>query len=319
VAAALIAPAPAHAQFGKLLKKAKDKVAGESDSAAAAKGGGGALRAGAPKFDATVVELTPAVVDEMLRGMATEARLAQVNDARKAKLGAELEALEKEVDQLHAQHPSSESDAWQESNRRIDDCISDELQKREEANESSMQARVMGDPAMRQKMIELSQRASQETQAGDTVALHKTMAEIQKVTHPTAGADSAAALAKCGKPAPKPAWMVHDEELSARRTKIDDEIRAYDGAARDSALIVVRGHGGGGAAAGGAAGAGSALTAPQYSMALERMIAWAAATGPDARPNSRLSYSSVELDALKARDADVRRLTAEMRAHNVYR
>jgi hypothetical protein len=310
VAAALLAPAPAHAQFGKLLKKAKEKVAGEGDSTAAANGAGGALRAGAPKFDATVVELTPTVVDEMLRGMATEARVAQVSDARKAKLEAELDALEKESYQLRAQHPSSESDAWQQSNSRIEDCINDELSKREEANDASMQARVMGDPAVRQKMMELGQRASKETEAGDSVALRKTMADIQKLTHPSAGADSAAAFAKCGKLAPKPAWMAREDAIDEHRTKINDDMRASDQAARDSALVVVaRGHGGGGAA----------LTAPQYSMALERMIAWAAATGPKATPNSRLSFSAVELDALKARDADIRRVTADLRAHNVYR
>jgi len=322
-AAAIAAPVPVHAQFGGLLKKAKAKVAGGSDSAAAANGGSGSsaeLRAGAPKFDATVVELTPSVVDEMLRGMTAEARVAQASDAREAKLDADLAALEKEVDQLHAQHPSSERDAWQDSNNRIDECIGDELEKRAEQNEGAMQARLMSDPAVRQKMIELSQRATKETQAGDTAAARKTMAEVQALTHPTAGADSAAAIAKCGKPAPRPAWMVHDEELSERRTKITAELRASASAARDTALLVVaKGHGGGGGGAGGGGVGGAGLTAPQYSMALERMVAWAAMTAPGGKVNSRLSYSSVELDALKARDADVRRLTGELRAHNVYR
>jgi hypothetical protein len=65
--------------------------------------------------------------------------------------------------------------------------------------------------------------------------------------------------------------------------------------------------------------AGAQLTAVQYSIALERMIAWAALTAPDSKAKWKGSYSAVELDALKARDADVRKLTADMRELGIWR
>lgn len=311
VATAMATPTAAHAQFGKLLKKAKEKVAGGNDSTAVASGTGaavsGSLAPGSPKFDQTVVELTPAVVDQMLRGMTAEVRVAQANAAREEQLNAEIREIEKEVDQIHAQHPNSENDAWHDTNNRIAQCIDDELQKRQEENEGEIQARLMSDPAARQKMIELSQRAAVEAQRGDTAAANKTMAEVRALTYPSAGADSAAALKKCGKPVPKPEWMAREEELNERRSGINEEIRKGSGVARDAGLAEAT------------KGGSKPLTEIQYSMALERMLAWAALTGPGAKGNGKAIYSGAELDALKARDAEVRKLTADLRALNVWR
>jgi hypothetical protein len=313
VAVAFAAPAPAHAQFGKLLKKAKAKVVGGADSAAAEGGAGnasGSMQPGAPKFDATVLQLDPSLVDRMVRGMTAEVRVARVSDAKQSKINGELDALQKESDQLDTQHPSSERDAWQDANSRIDECIGDELQKREEKNEGEIQARLLSDPAARQKMAEASQRANAAMQRGDSAAARKAMEEMQALTYPGLKEDSAAAIKKCGAPVPKPAWMVHDEELEARRSKLNDELRSIGDAARDTALQVVARGGGGGAAP---------LTAVQYSMALERIIAWAAATAPDGKGFGKAAYSSVELDALKARDADLRKLTGELRELQIWR
>jgi hypothetical protein len=311
VATALAAPVPAHAQFGKLLKKAKEKVAGGSDSVAAAESGvssSGTLRAGSPKFDQNVIELTPSVIDQMLRGMAAEARVAQSSNAKQKKIEADMAAVDKEIEQLDAQHSSSERDAWQETNRKIDECISDDLQKKQEQNESQMQARLMSDPAARQKMMELSQRMSEEMQRGDSVAAKKTMAEVQAVTYPSLKSDSAAAIKKCGALSSKPAWMEREEKLRDRREQLGEELRGAGNAARDTALVVARGAGGGGAQ----------LTAIQYSTALERMIAWAAATGPGAK-SGKMNFSGTELDALKAKDAEVRDATKALRDLNVWR
>ncbi len=314
VATALAAPVPAHAQFGKLLKKAKEKVAGANDSTAAGGGSGvaspGVLRPGSPKFDASVIELKPSVIEDMLRGMVAEARVTQASVARQKQIEADLAALDRETDQLDAQHPSSERDAWQETNSRIDQCISDELQKRQEQSDGEMQARLMSDPATRQKMMDLSQRVSAELQRGDTVAANKTMAEVQALTYPSLKADSAAAMKKCGTPTPKPAWMVREEQLRERRNQLGDELRKTGSAARDTALAVV---------ARGAGGGGAQLTAVQYSMALERMIAWAAATAPGAKRGTKMNFSATELDALKAKESEVRSATSDLRALQVWR
>jgi hypothetical protein len=314
VATALAAPVPAHAQFGKLLKKAKEKVTGGSDSTAAGGGSGvasqGMLHPGSPKFDESVIELTPSVIDNMLRGMAAEARVTQASVARQKKIEADLAALDNEIDQLDAQHPSSERDAWQETNRMVDECISDELQKRQEQSDGEMQARLMSDPATREKMRKLSERMSVEMERGDTVAVNKTMAEVQALTYPSLKADSAAAMKKCGTPAPKPAWMAREEQLRERREQLGEELRKTGTAGRDTALVVVARGGGGG---------GTHLTAVQYSMALERMIAWAAATAPGAKGGTKMNFSANELDALKAKESEVRSATSDLRALQVWR
>jgi hypothetical protein len=242
--------------------------------------------------------------------MTAEVRVARVSEAKQSKINGELDELQKESDQLQQQHPSSESNAWQDTNNRIDECIGDELQKREEKNEGEIQARFLSDPAARQKIAEASQRAGAAMQRGDSAAARKAMAEMQALTYPGLKEDSAAAIKKCGALVPKPKWMVHDEELDARRSKLNDELRTIGDAARDTALYVVAQGGGAGTAP---------LTAVQYSMALERIIAWAAATAPEGRGFGKASYSSVELDALKARDADLRKLTGELRELQIWR
>ena len=329
VVSAMAAPVPAHAQFGKLLKKAKEKVAGDKDSSVAtnsesATATSGSLRFGAPKFDENMIELTPSVVDRMLRGMAAEVRVAQASGAKGTKLNADIAAVDKEYDQLQSQHPSSEQSAWQDANYTIEQCIGDELQKRQEQNEGGMQARLMSDPVARQKMMELSQRAGVEMERGDTLAAKKTMAELQALSYPSIKEDSAAARKKCGTPAPKPAWMAREEALNERQSQLADQLRKLDGAARDTALYVTAQGNGGGVGTGGAGGGGNApLTAVQYSLALERMIGWAAATEPGSKSGASYSrmakYSATELDAMKAKEADVRKLTSELRGLNVWR
>jgi hypothetical protein len=159
-------------------------------------------------------------------------------------------------------------------------------------------------------MMELSQRAGVEMQRGDTLAAKKTMAEVQALTYPSLKADSAAAMKKCGTPAPKPAWMAREEQLRERREQLGEELRKTGTAGRDTALVVVARGGGGG---------GTHLTAVQYSMALERMIAWAAATAPGAKGGTKMNFSANELDALKAKESEVRGATSDLRALQVWR
>ena len=321
VVAAIAAPVPAHAQFGKLLKKAKEKVVGDKDRAAAS-GPSGSVRPGEPKFDANVLELDPSLVDRMLRGMAAEARSAQSSAAKAEKINAEIAAIQKESDEIASKHPSDERAAWENTNYKVEECITDELQRRQETHEGDMQdmqARLMSDPALRQKMIEISQRASAEMQRGDSAAAQKTLAEADALTYPHAKEDSAAAKKKCGTPVPRPSWMDREDALVERRSQLADQLRKGEGVARDTALQVVAKGGGGGVGTGNGGGAGAPLTAVQYSIALERMIAWAALTAPDSKEKWKGSYSAVELDALKARDADVRKLTADMRGLGIWR
>ena len=329
VVSAMAVPVPAHAQFGKLLKKAKEKVTGDRDSSAATSGesataSSGSLRFGAPKFDEHMIELTPSVVDRMLLGMAAEARVARTTVAKGAKLNADIEAMDKESDRLEAQHSSSEKGEWENANSAIEVCQSDEVEKLKDERQVEVQTRMMSDPAVRKKMVDLTEKMTAESERGDTLAARKTMVEMEKLTYPFAKEDSVTARKKCGAPAPKPAWMVRDEELTQRRSDAADQLRKLQGEARDTALhVVAQGHGGGAGGGGAAGGANAPLTAVQYSLALERMIGWAAATEPGSKSGTSYArmakYSATELDALKAREADVRKLTSELRGLNVWR
>ena len=340
VVSALAAPAPAHAQFGRLIKKAKDKVVGQKDSSAAGADAAddapaGSLHFGAPKFDADLIELTPAVLDRMMHGMSVEVSMLEKDAVKGKKLSDDVAAANKEYDQIASQHSDAERMAWEESSSKIDECIGDALQKLKEQHEGEAQARVMGDPAVRKKMIDLSQKASAAAQSGDTVASKKIMGEMEALMYPFAKEDSAAARKECGTPPAKPAWLVRQEELRERRSDLADELRDLDGQARDTAIVATgqggyAAHGGGagqGSAArgggGGGQGASGQLTAKQYSLALERLVGWATATKPGAKGSASYArmarYSPTEIEAMKARESELRKLADSLIGFHVYR
>lgn len=327
VVSAIAAPAPAHAQFGRMIKKAKEKVVGQKDSSAtgadaSAGAPAGSSSFGAPKFDADVIELTPAVLDRVMHGMSVEVSMLKMNAVKGKKLSDDVEAANKEYDQLASQHPYADRMAWEESNRKISECISDAVEKLKEQRQGEAQARVMGDPAVRQKMMELSKKASAAAQSGDTVASKKIMGELEALVYPFAKEDSATARKQCGTPPAKPAWLVRQEALQERRSDLADQLRDLDGQARDTA-IVVTGQGGGGTSGGAGGQSAGQLTPKQYSLALERLVGWAAATEPGSKSGASYTrmarYSPTELEAMKGKETELRALTTELREFNVWR
>jgi hypothetical protein len=316
VVAAIAAPVPAHAQFGKLIKKAKEKVVGDKDSSAAAESSGGAsgpLQFRDAKFDADVIELTPEVLDRVMRGMSVEVAVLKRSAVSGKNLSDEVESANKEYDQIGKDHPDEERQAWEESNSRINACISEKVDAVSEQHRDEAQARILSDPALRQKMADITMKASDASQRGDTAAVRKYMAELDEVTNPAAKEDSAAARKQCGTPAPKPAWLVRQEELATQRSALADSLRNLEGRARDTAVVVV-GQGGGGST--------GHITRRQYSIALERLVGWAAATEPGSksgRSYARLArYSSTELAAMQAKEAELRSVTSELRDFHVW-
>jgi hypothetical protein len=337
VVAAIAAPVPAHAQFGKLLKKAKEKVVGDKDSSAAAESSGGAsgpLQFREAKFDADLIELTPEVLDRVMRGMSVEVAVLKRSAESGKNLSDEVESANKEYDQIGKDHPDEERQAWEESNSRINDCISEKVGDLNEKHQGDLQARVMSDPALRQKMTDITMKASEASQRGDTAATRKYMDELEAVANPYAKEDSAAARKQCGTPAPKPAWLVRQEKLATQRSALADSLRKLEGRARDTAIVATgqgggAAHGGGsgqnaGAAHGGGGGQGASgqLTRKQYSLALERLVGWAAATEPGSKSGqsyARLArYSSTELAAMQAKEAELRSVTSELRDFHVW-
>jgi hypothetical protein len=318
VVAAIAAPVPAHAQFGKLLKKAKEKVVGDKDSSAAAESSGeasGPIRFRDAKFDADVIELTPEVLDRVMRGMSVEVAVLKRSAVSGKNLSDEVESANKEYDQIGKDHPDTEREAWESSNRKIEDCIDEKVGELNEQHQSDAPARFMSDPALRQKMADIVEKAGAASERGDTAASRKYMEELEAVSNPYAKEDSAAARKQCGTPAPKPAWLVRQEKLATQRSALADSLRKLEGRARDTAVVVV-GQGGGG---GGSAGH---ITRKQYSIALERLVGWAAATEPGSKSGqsyARLArYSSTELAAMQAKEAELRSVTSELRDFHVW-
>lgn len=338
VVGGMATPVPAHAQFGKLLKKAKAKVVGDKDSTAAESSGdaSGPIQFREAKFDADVIELTPAVLDRVMHGMSAEVAVLKRSAVSGKNLSDEVESANKEYDQIGKDHPDKEREAWENSNRKIEDCIDEKVDELSQQHQSDAPARLMSDPALRQKMADIVEKAGAASERGDTAASRKYMEELEAVSNPYAKEDSAAARKQCGTPAPKPAWLVRQEKLATQRSELADSLRKLEGLARDTAIVVATGlgggaaHGGGfgqsaGAAHGGGGGQGAGatpLTRKQYSIALERLVGWAAATEPGStsgRSYARLArYSSTELDAMKAKEAELRAVTTELRDFHVW-
>lgn len=98
-------------------------------------------------------------------------------------------------------------EAWEERLSRSRNCTDSAYVALDEQRRNQLNQRMMGDPVLRQKMIEAAPRiaaAQQKAAQGDSADLNRINAELQALGKPTA-ADSAQVRSKCGLPPAPPA------------------------------------------------------------------------------------------------------------------
>lgn len=270
----LATPAVAHAQLGGLMKRAAEKALEKKAGGASEGQGSSACRN--VRFDRTVVELTPARLDGIVKAL--EAASAGPAGAKRKALQAELDAAEARLNELQGDPSLSRA---QDSEREWKSC-------RQEAYQSIVSARAEKEGAgITTKWMKATREHNERIAAaharGDSVhaaaLTDSTYLVMANVIAPTA-ADSAAVDKRCGKPPRISRRVAERDSLRVAVRELEDEIRALDEDAEDEMARA------------------SGLTATQLAMARERLTMFV-------RENSTCGFTKAELDAIAARRAEL--------------
>lgn len=280
VAGLLAAGRPAHAGFGDLAKKAKEKAA----QAAAGKLGGKSPAASGGAADETVeftddiLELTPAHIDQVLKGLKAGGDVL----AGRAALVGKRDQLQDEAGKLADQYGTA-MDAAREKHDKVENCWDDVLNERRHARDEEMQKKMLSDPAMREKVMELGLEMADAQARGDTAAVAAAQRKMEAFAGPT-HADTVAAQAKCGALPPLHPMEVKLRGLQKQAADVDDQIRRND---EKSVAAQVQ---------------ASGMTEAQFAMARERLLMWYSAVRAKQNPRG---FTPAERTALDARRADL--------------
>jgi len=189
LAALVLFALPAHAQLGALKKKL-DKATGKEAPQQAAT---------APVFDDVTLEITQERIAKLTaakravrqfaespQGPAAYEKLIQPLDNRQVAI------YEKRVDAINA---------WDQKRRDYENCVDSVLGVLAQQKTAQFQAQVLSDPATQRRMMELSQTMLAAQQKGDTAAIRKLVAELDRLKQPQKG-DTAEAAKHCTYPTP---------------------------------------------------------------------------------------------------------------------
>jgi hypothetical protein len=310
-------PSAAHAQFGKLLKKAKDKVSGEASTSPATSSSPRGFSPGSPEFGGNVVELNAGTLDRVMRGMTAElAELRRTYPARK-RLSDSLVALTTERNALLDAHGSDDAAVtkWQDAHNNFENCMDEAIPKLMEGHRAELQQRAMSSEVRQQQAV-FARQMMAAVQASDSVTMHKLQGQMMALMNPWGAKDSAAALKQCGGEPTEPAWHARTEQLARAINATSEQLRAAGDATTQAALAAT------------GTGSGTALTPEQYALALERIqgyleVTGAQSLGPAGSSPFQLAswretraagpqFSPAERRALDARVTELRKLFADL-------
>lgn len=277
----LAVPAAAHAQLGGLMKKAAERALEKKVEPGAAAGtsrdNSAACRT--VTFDRTVVELTPARLDGIVKAL--DAVYAGPNGAKRRDLQTQLDAAEARLEELQNDESLARAE---DSQREWKNC-------RQEAYQEIMSARMEKEgagitPKWMKAMREHNEKIAAAQARGDSAKAaaltDSTWLVMSNVVAPTA-ADSAAVEKRCGKPPRVSRRVAERDSLRVAVREMEDEIRGMDEDAEDDMLKA------------------SGLTATQLAMARERLTMYV-------KQNRTCGFTKAEVDAIAARRAELEKL-----------
>ncbi|HEV2179328.1 MAG TPA: hypothetical protein VGR59_03360 [Gemmatimonadaceae bacterium] len=270
-------PGTAHAQFGKLVKKAVDKAAPTSGKATGP----------APVYDQTTVELGAPQVDQMIAGLTAERNLLVGSGQNGVQAMVKRRQAASDQRSKIADAHDKDEQAYESSSSKIESCRSQTIDALQQAHTKDAQAKAMSDPAFQQKYMQAAQAMAAANARGDTAAVRKLQLQLMQSVYPNAKEDTAAADAKCGKPAPEPAWHAQRDALAKLENALSDSIRATQDTAESTGAT------------------SSGLTVPQFATARERILTFLA---NENRSGGIAGYSQKEVDALGAKAAQLHQL-----------
>lgn len=280
-AVALAAPAPAHAQFGSLVKKAKEKAAQAAAGNAAQQSGvmQSACGGPAPTFDATTIELNAANVDKVIKAFDAVRTAGEKNGRNR--LATQRDADQARLEELEGDPAVSGAE---DSQRQYNECRQQAYNDIMQKHAAEKGPGIMADysRAMRTHNDKIAAYEAK----GDTAHANALRDSTYTVIMTVVGAtpqDSAAVDAKCGKP-PRPSKRVAERDSLRRVVREEsDSIRVLDEDAEDQ----VR--------------AASGLTNRQIAAARERILTYL-------HNQQACGFTKAEYDALGARKSELQKL-----------
>ena len=280
---ALVAPVPAQAQFGGLVKKAAEKAAGKAVEQAGKKTVNAAEeRTCSPlEFDNTMVELTSERVDQVVKGLQARARAGGAKRDALVKRRAAAEARLADLENSGTMRDAAESE--REWKRCRDEQFQEIIEKRigDNGGAAAMSPQFMR--AMREHNDKIEAAQAKGDTARANALQDSTLLVYYKVYAPTK-ADSAAADAKCGPPPKASRRIVERDSLRREVRTLGDQIREIDEDAEDEVSKA------------------SGMTRTQLAMAIERLRM------ATEREMAVCRYSKAERDAIAARKEELQKL-----------
>jgi hypothetical protein len=236
-------------------------------------------------FDSVTVELTPARLDQALKGLrASQAALAGQRgapswDAMVTQRDAAANAATALVEQK-----GNEIEAYREHRERIAACRDSAFSARRSAHrEESMRRAMSQDPDAIRRSIELSQRLTEAQQRGDTATMRRIYEEMDALTKE----DSLAVDRHCGRPPAPPRSVVQLDSLQALQDTLNARLRRREQEADSAALKA------------------SGLSGRQLWIARERMVIYLAKMSSE---STLCGFTPNETAAMKARRAELEEL-----------
>ena len=279
-ALALTIPDTAHAQFGGLLNKAKEKVAEKAAEKTAPIAPG--------------EQLTDDLLGKVITGAQAADRILVERDA----MQAQRESKSKELSALQEKNAPVHQ-AYNEGNGKIMDCRSGSFESLDEARRERMDKKVatmQADPLFMAKaqliMMNYGKAMADAQKNQDAAALAKAQQAMMKELtgediYPELKKDTVATDAKCGKAPAMPASLIHEEQLQKDIAAIDDRLRTLE------ARAVTQG------------AQASGLEQVRYLQAKERALS---IMNRMAGQGAGVRYGDEEMDAVKKRQGDLEKV-----------
>lgn len=279
-ALAFTLPTSAHAQFGGLLNKAKEKAAEKAAEKTAPIAPG--------------EQLTDDLLGKVITGAQAADRILTERDA----IQSQRAAKQKELSELQEKNAPVHQ-AYNEGNSKIMDCRSSSLNALSEAREERMQkkaASMQSDPVAMAKaqlvMMNYAKAMGDAQQKQDAAALAKAQQAMMKELtgediFPELKKDSVATDAKCGKAPTLPASLAREEQVQKDVAALDDRLRTLE------ARAVTQG------------AQASGLEQTRYLAAKERALS---ILNRMAGQGAAVRYGDEEMDAVKKRQGDLEKV-----------
>ena len=276
----LATPSAAHAQFGGLINRAKEKVAEKAAEKTAPIAPG--------------EQLTDDLLGKVISGAQAADRILTERDA----IQAQRAAKQKELSELQEKNAPVHQ-AYNEGNGKIMDCRSSSFDALNEARKERMDKKVASmetDPVAMAKvqlvMMNYARAYAEAQQKQDPVAMAKAQQDMMKAVggedvFAELKKDSVATDAKCGKPPALPASLAREEQVQKDISGLDDRLRTLE------ARAVTQG------------AQASGLEQTRYLAAKERALS---IMNRMAGQGAAVRFGDEEMDAVKKRQGDLEKV-----------